>query len=172
MCSAHTNIKLSQNKYTITLFGNERVGKTSYLNKLCTGKYNNGYKSTIGVKEQMLTFPTNYGDITFECRDTAGNEALNCSEVGYYSGSQAAIFIVDMTRLIPHKRVITLFKKWRSINGKTPMILCGNKSDSDFKILDKKHVDIEMSVKDNVNLHQPFLEIARELTGKIDLLFI
>ena len=57
----------------------------------------------------------------------------------------------------------------KNIAGEIPISICGNKCDARNQIMG--HGFDVISVKNNVNLDTPFLNLARQLTGHDDLVF-
>lgn len=181
-------------KYKITILGDKDIGKTTYINRLKTGEFNNIHIPTIGVDISQLKFNTNlYGEIVFNVWDTAGEEKHGGLREGYWIGSDAFILMFDLTcgsSLINIFKYIKLLKQNNSIDK--PLILCGNKCDlqdystksfidllnkygsGSFKlknIYEHKFRYFSLSAKSNTNTEDPFLYIARVLLSDNNIFF-
>jgi len=50
------------------------VGKTTFVTRHKTGEFEKKYVATMGVNVSPIKFNTKYGEIIFNCWDTAGQE--------------------------------------------------------------------------------------------------
>lgn len=165
--------------YKIVLIGDGGVGKSCFLQRHRSGEFNNKYIPTIGVEVYPIVFNTNYGNITFNCWDCAGQEKFGGLRNGYYIKAKAAIAFFDVTSRPTFKNIESWILEFKRIELKAPVVVCGNKCDySDRKVMPtnikKKFPDdfyYDISARTNYNFDKPFLKLARLLTGHDDLFF-
>lgn len=167
--------------YKIVLVGSGGVGKSAYVKRLRTGEFEKRYIATQGVDVSPLTFQTNYGPVIFKIWDCAGQEKFGGLRDGYYQGAQGAIVMFDLTSRVTLSNVPNWMLSVGKVASDIPVIICGSKADipdrkvthNDIRELlpaDAKYYDI--SARCNYNFEKPFLDLARQLTGHEDLVFI
>ena len=76
-----------------------------------------------------LSFYTNYGQIIFNCWDTAGQEKFGGLRDGYYIKGQCAIIMFDLTSRVTYKNVPNWHRDLVRVCENIPIVLCGNKVD-------------------------------------------
>eukprot|EP00468_Gymnochlora_sp_CCMP2014_P005884 CAMPEP_0167755222 /NCGR_PEP_ID=MMETSP0110_2-20121227/8703_1 /TAXON_ID=629695 /ORGANISM="Gymnochlora sp., Strain CCMP2014" /LENGTH=215 /DNA_ID=CAMNT_0007641183 /DNA_START=908 /DNA_END=1555 /DNA_ORIENTATION=- len=167
-------------KFKLILVGDGGVGKTTFVTRHITGEFEKKYVATMGVNVRPLKFNTKYGQIIFNCWDTAGQEKFGGLRDGYYIGGQAAIIMFDVTARVTYKSVPHWYKDLFRVCDAIPMVLCGNKVDCKDRSVKPKDIFFhrrknlqyfDISAKSNYNYEKPFLYIARKLTGKPNLVF-
>eukprot|EP00013_Stygamoeba_regulata_P020150 CAMPEP_0177648884 /NCGR_PEP_ID=MMETSP0447-20121125/11072_1 /TAXON_ID=0 /ORGANISM="Stygamoeba regulata, Strain BSH-02190019" /LENGTH=212 /DNA_ID=CAMNT_0019151567 /DNA_START=82 /DNA_END=720 /DNA_ORIENTATION=+ len=165
-------------KFKLILVGDGGVGKTTFVKRHLTGEFEKKYIATLGVEVHPLSFHTNWGQITFNCWDTAGQEKLGGLRDGYYIEGQCAIIMFDVTSRPSYKSVPNWHRDLVRICDNIPIVLCGNKVDIKARKVKAKQITFhrkknlpyyDISAKSNYNFERPFLWLARKLTGKIDL---
>ena len=85
--------------------------------------------ATLGVEVHPLDFQTNYGTITFNVWDTAGQEKFGGLRDGYYIQGQCGIIMFDVTSRITYKNVPNWHRDLERVCEGIPIVLCGNKVD-------------------------------------------
>ena len=166
--------------YKIVIVGDAGVGKTTFINHHLNGGFSARYISTLGVDIRPVHFNTNYGEIIFDVWDTAGQEKFSGLGDRYYTDARGAIAMFDTTA----KSTLRNVEKWtndvKRITGEIPIMIYGTKCD----ILNRLSQVIQLpnrvcgknynliSAKTKINLNMPFLNLARQLTGKEDLVFL
>merc|ERR1711962_495866 len=168
-------------KFKLVLVGDGGVGKTTFVKRHLTGEFEKKYIATLGVEVHPLTFYTNYGQIIFNCWDTAGQEKFGGLRDGYYIQGQCAVIMFDVTSRITYKNVPNWHRDLIRVCEHIPIVLCGNKVDiKDRKVKAKAIVFprkknlqyYDISAKSNYNFEKPFLWLARKLVGDPNLEFV
>ncbi|KAJ6555703.1 GTP-binding nuclear protein GSP1/Ran [Mycena vulgaris] len=166
--------------FKLALVGDRGTGKTTFVKRHLMGefdkkihRYNHppalafGSPRTLGAEVHPLIFTTNFGIARFNVWDIAGDEEFLGLRDGYYSQSQCAIIMFDVTSTITYRN--------RVCEG-IPIVLCGNKVDvmgqarkvklAAITFHRKKNLQFfEISVKSDYNLEKPFLYLGRKLVG-------
>jgi GTP-binding nuclear protein Ran len=157
--------KMSIQRFKINIFGDAKVGKTSYVNWLLTNNFSSTYVPTLGVDVHVLHFTSNYGNIIFDVWDCAGEFKASTNMT---LNSNYAIIMCDITNIKSIENINKWVEQFRNV------IVCGNKIDK----IDKHYNDefdelpfekVLISVKTLNNLITPFEILARMLTGHNDL---
>ena len=174
------------NRFKLLLVGDGGVGKTALVRKLLTGEFEREYVPTIGGTVRPLTFETTRGNVTFNVWDVAGQEKFGGLRAGYYIRSQCAIIMFDVTARITYKHVPNWHRDVARVCDNIPMVLVGNKCDSRYHHTTKiqaKNVTfhrkkkfildyVEMSVKTEDNIEEPFLRLVQEIARDQSLEFV
>eukprot|EP01065_Artemidia_motanka_P036049 TRINITY_DN43951_c0_g1_i1.p1 TRINITY_DN43951_c0_g1~~TRINITY_DN43951_c0_g1_i1.p1 ORF type:complete len:204 (+),score=52.72 TRINITY_DN43951_c0_g1_i1:76-687(+) len=164
--------------FKLVLLGESAVGKSSIVLRFVRQDFLEFQEATIGAA--FLTQVVNLGDqvIKFEIWDTAGQERYKSLAPMYYRGAAAAIVVYDITTAETFGRA----KNWvgelqRSGDAAVIIALAGNKCD----LADRRAVDegearayaeekgllfMETSAKNNHNVNELFLAIARKLPSR------
>jgi len=175
-----------RNTFKLLLVGDGGVGKTALVHKLFTGEFERKYVPTIGGTVRPLTFETTRGNVTFNVWDMAGQEKFCGLRDGYYIRSQCAIIMFDVTARITYKHVANWHRDLYRVCDNIPMVLVGNKCDSRYHHTTKiqaKNVTfhrkkkfildyVEMSVKTEDNIEEPFLRLVQEIARDQSLEFV
>ena len=144
------------------LVGDGAVGKTSYIQRHCTGEYATEYIATLGVNVTPIVFSTTFGPIRFNMWDCAGQPQFGGLREGYYVQAQCAIIMYDLT----DKKSFEHVELWRKgiieQCGNIPMVVVGNKFDL-VKDRDLKPETLYMSLDTGYQFELPFLYLSRQL---------
>jgi len=128
-----TEVQLDAGRFTmkVILGGDSGVGKTTLVEQFVSEKFENEYKSTIGVNimSKHLKFPKWNIVVDFSIYDMGGQDLFKPVRPTYYQGAQAGFIVFDVTRPETYENV----KKWHAeIIKEVPeaeLILIGNKID-------------------------------------------
>ena len=108
----------------LLLFGDKKVGKSTYIHRIITGEFKKDYTPTIGVNAQTHGFHTTAGPFIFNCHD-----CTDLKDESKHLNMHAAIVMFDLTNQNSYnnlpKRVDTIRKAY----GEIPIVICGNKVD-------------------------------------------
>lgn len=138
--------------YKIVVIGDAKTYKTSFLEKHLTGSYAEKYSPTHGVEVKPFCFNTNYGCITLNIWDCAGQEHLSGLKEEYYREASACLVFYNT----PESK--SNVKKWKTLFADRV---------SNGIVLE---VDSRLSMSDDG--YTVFLELLRQLTGKSNLTFV
>ncbi|CAL9732897.1 GTP-binding nuclear protein Gsp1p/CNR1 [Monosporozyma unispora] len=167
--------------FKLVLVGDGGTGKTTFVKRHLTGEFEKKYIATIGVEVHPLSFYTNFGEIKFDCWDTAGQEKFGGLRDGYYINAQCAIIMFDVTSRITYKNVPNWHRDLVRVCENIPIVLCGNKVDVKERKVKAKTITFhrkknlqyyDISAKSNYNFEKPFLWLARKLAGNPQLEFV
>ena len=126
--------------YKLLLIGDCSVGKSTFITRHLTGKWNPKYKQTQGVNIQNLKFHTNYGWINFEVRDIGAVEKYNPDLGSLYQKADGAIIFFDLNRPLTYRNLDPWRQSVLQVAPDIPIVLCGNKFDcQDRKIKPEKN---------------------------------
>ena len=89
----------------IIIVGNERVGKTSIINRYCLDKFDPFTKETTIIDHRNVTkkVPEEASSLKMQLWDTAGQEVYRSLNRLYYRGCVACILVYDLSLLDPNK---------------------------------------------------------------------
>jgi GTP-binding nuclear protein Ran len=167
-------------EFKLILVGDGGVGKETLLQRLLKGKFETKYIASIGVDKHPLTFQTNRGPITFNVWHTNGQEKFGSLRDEYYRDGHCCIIMFDVTSRITYRHVPTWYEDVTRVCGNIPIVLVASKVDIDDRKVKAKQINFhlkknlpyyELSLNSNLNLEQPFLCLARMLTGDNELTF-
>eukprot|EP01123_Difflugia_compressa_P015013 TRINITY_DN822_c0_g1_i1.p1 TRINITY_DN822_c0_g1~~TRINITY_DN822_c0_g1_i1.p1 ORF type:complete len:253 (-),score=45.71 TRINITY_DN822_c0_g1_i1:345-1001(-) len=167
--------------WKLLLVGDGATGKTTFVKRHTTGEFEKKYIATVGVEVRPLHFHTNYGVITFNVWDTAGQEKFGGLRDGYYIAGQCAIIMFDVTNRMTYKNVPNWHRDIVRVCENIPIVICGNKVDIKDRKVKAKGITFhrkknlqyyDISARSNYNFEKPFLYLARKLVGNQSLIFV
>eukprot|EP01091_Cochliopodium_minus_P011460 TRINITY_DN3250_c2_g1_i1.p1 TRINITY_DN3250_c2_g1~~TRINITY_DN3250_c2_g1_i1.p1 ORF type:complete len:216 (-),score=60.16 TRINITY_DN3250_c2_g1_i1:36-683(-) len=168
-------------QFKLVLVGDGGVGKTTFVKRHISGEFEKKYIATVGVEVHPLKFSTNYGELTFNVWDTAGQEKYGGLRDGYYIQGQCAILMFDVTSRMTYKNIPNWHRDIIRVCDNIPIVLCGNKIDIKTRNVLPKHITFhrkknlqyyEISAKSNYNYEKPFLWLLKKLIGADNLSFV
>lgn len=175
-------MKISSNHTAkIVLVGDCGVGKTSFIKRLQTEKFEEKYFPTTVPQVSQLSFHTANEMISFDIWDTSGQERLGGLKEEYYHEINGAIIMFDVTSAATYKSVSKWYEDLTKICPEIPIILVGNKIESRDRVVPGRRVTfhkkhnmfyLEISSKSNYYLELPFLALARSILKDRNLRFI
>lgn len=132
----------------------------------------------MGVEVSPITLNSNYGPITFNCWDCAGQEKLRGLGDGYYISGRAALLFYDVTCKNSFRAAYNYLRDVYGVCGKVPIVFCATKIDLIEKISTESNQKINdipvvlLSSKDRINMYEPFLKLAEQLLMVNDIKFV
>jgi small GTP-binding protein len=134
----------------LILTGDYSVGKTSLIKRFVENIFQESYISTIGVEISKKTLELGETtNVNFIIWDIAGQRAQMAPyRTRFYSGANSALIVIDRTR----KDNLQSIEYWyndikKSISANIPIVIVGNKSDLDDKIIISENEIKEISEK-------------------------
>jgi len=162
-------------QFKLVLLGDTSVGKSSLVIRFVKGQFLEYQESTIGAAFLTQSVTLDGCVIKFEIWDTAGQERYHSLAPMYYKGAAAAIVVFDITSRASFKRAEAWIKELQTQGNDDVLIaLAGNKVDRreerEVSTQDAQHYAttngifyLETSAKENINIEDLFMEIARRL---------
>lgn len=166
--------------FKIVVVGDAAVGKTTFVNKLSTGKFETKYVQSPTVEINPIIFNTSKGSICFNLWNCPGHEKYNNFNKLFYSGADAAIIMFACNDRNSYKSIVPIYNDMRCVCGNIQTVLCGNKCDKNnrkvkmvnFHKRKNNMTYCDLSIKLDHNFHTPFLTLARYLMGDPELIMV
>lgn len=161
-------------RYKLILFGDERVGKTSLVERYVNDKFEENYISTLGYNVYEKRVPCGDYIVSLMLYDIGGQEKFVELRKKYAHGAQTALIVFDVTNERSYDRVEKWVQELHRFVGEVPFIIIGNKIDLEEQrkietyMGDKICMDlgaityIETSAKSGVNVEMAFEQLAIE----------
>lgn len=152
--------------YTINLLGDAGVGKTAWIRRMKSDSFKPQYIASVGCDIHSMNFNTNYGTITLNFHDYAGQEKY--SSLQKIVKSDLSVLMFDLTSKISYKNT----KHWEEGCGLEPVLFVGNKCDvneESIKVIPRpreNYVAVSAKTMKTTDLVTPILRI---LTGHLDI---
>lgn len=170
-------------RFKIGVIGSAGVGKSTFIHRHRTGEFVREYRPTLGVEVNPLSFRlSDRSDIVFTMWDVAGQEQHKGMGEEYLSGTDAIIIMFDVTSVDSFNAAIKVYypmaKKWCP-NGH--ILVIGSKVDVQRTVSKEEIIKVfsnngikycDVSSKNNTNIDNPFLYLARCLKRDNSLTFI
>ncbi|XP_062573203.1 ras and EF-hand domain-containing protein homolog isoform X2 [Saccostrea cucullata] len=172
--------------YKIVLAGDAAVGKSSFIMRLCKGKFVPNLSSTLGVDFQTKLLEVDGRTIALQLWDTAGQERFRSIAKSYFRRADGVLLLYDCS----YERSFMSVREWvdsieEGAQKKVPIMLCGNKTDlrdesekqgrkvvkfEDGQRLAREFegLFIETSAKDGSNIVDAVTELSRLLMASED----
>ncbi len=178
------NVKASSNSnydyiFKMALIGDSDTGKSSILTRFTDNYFQEDTSSTIGVDFKIVSMKIgNNIKAKMQIWDTCGSERFKSLTASFIKSCPAFLLVFDITKYKSLKNL----DNWINIikTNTNPRLLClvGNKSDMGDKrkvsfeeaveYAEKNNVKyIECSAKENKNVDEIFINVARTLYGEI-----
>nr|QBK90331.1 MAG: Ras family GTPase [Pithovirus LCPAC103] len=171
--------------FKIVMVGGGGVGKSTFLKRYMGARFDRKYVATLAVVVHPLLFHTNHGPIKLNIWDLAGQEKFGGRRNGWYREADGTILMFAVDSELSYRELPDWFVDIDRVAPGLPTVVCGNKVELperqveavDFhRRLEREHriptAYYDISVKNNQNLEEPFLWLARQLTGHRDLCFV
>ncbi len=165
-------------QYKLVLVGDGRVGKTTFIKRHLTGKFERKYDPTLGVDVCPLSFQTTEGKIVFNIWDCAGQEQFRGLREGYWNNADCAIVMFDVTSKSSYRHARKWVEDLRDRHADIPIVLCGNKVDiNDKRTVNPMYILLhrdeslkilayyDVSAKSNYNSEKPFRAFLKHFHG-------
>lgn len=162
----------AQATFKICVFGPPKVGKTSLTNRFLTGMFDMDSKSTIGASIYVKYLEVNNLKVALQIWDFGGEDKFQFLLPVYAFGSNAAVYMFDLTReetLGPIQTWLKFFREGlKDDSDNVPIYLVGGKLD----LADQRQVNTEKANKEieNYNLTD-YLECSSKTGENVNLIF-
>ena len=160
--------------FKIVIIGDCGVGKTCITNRAIKTKFDENYKSTIGLEYFTMFIKINSKIIKLQVWDTCGQEIYRSLISNYYRNSSLAIIVYSIDNLDSFKDIDAWIKELKSMSSPDiKLMLIGNKID----LIENRKVDYnegknlaneygfhffsETSSKTGENIEKIFIKAAR-----------
>jgi GTP-binding nuclear protein Ran len=172
---------MDSSTFKIILAGDGGVGKTSLVKRWIFNEWGPKYIATLGTEHYEMMLNTNYGPITLNLWDCAGQEKFGGIKEDYYIGANGALLVFDLTSKLSYRNISDWDASIQRICEGIPTVVVGTKSDIAGRKLHASDITFphtrgyhyaETSAKNITNVKEPLLLLARQLTGKPDLAFV
>eukprot|EP01012_Entosiphon_sulcatum_P066015 TRINITY_DN95068_c0_g1_i1.p1 TRINITY_DN95068_c0_g1~~TRINITY_DN95068_c0_g1_i1.p1 ORF type:complete len:206 (-),score=50.97 TRINITY_DN95068_c0_g1_i1:40-657(-) len=168
----------------VIILGDSGVGKTCLMNQYVNKKFDSRYKATIGADFLTKELEVDGTLVTLQIWDTAGQERFQSLGSAFYRGADACILVFDLTSQETFQHLTSWHDEFIIQAGQNKdFVLLGNKCDLEEKrvVSQKgalgwctKHSQdedspipyFETSAKDNLNVEQAFLSVAKSALKK------
>ena len=165
-------------KLKLIVLGDQFSGKSSILNRYKNNVFMDYSVSTIGVDFVTKTLIKDDNEYILNIWDTSGQEKFNSIITSYYRNIIVALLVFDLSK----PESFLNLKKWLDniacyCNSNVIVKLIGNKCDTPIEVchddikklcVDYKIEYIEVSAKNNINIHEIFSSIIDEVDEKIN----
>lgn len=164
--------------FKLLVIGDSGVGKSCILYRFTDDAFTDSYISTIGVDFKIKTIEIDGKIIKLQIWDTAGQERFRVITSSYYRGSHGIILAYSITDRESFENLdkwLDDCKKYAVDNVK--IILCGNKSDCDKRVVsiqegmeyaERKNMEfVETSAKTANNVEKLFFDITNTIKSNI-----
>ena len=163
--------------FKIILIGPSAVGKTSLINRYVKDQFVD-YKPTLGVDFLLKEVTIGETHSKLSIWDIGGHEKFKTLHQSYYSGTNGALLIFDLTRRKTYEEIDVWYTEMVEILGrKIPFILIGNKRDlikkrkggpipdNEAEKFAENHGSdyIKTSAKTGKNVEKAFVELVRKM---------
>ncbi len=164
----------------VTIVGDWGVGKTSLIRRFAENKFNHDYKPSIGVNIVTKIIDVEGRKLKLQLFDTGGQERIKPLRQKYYSGSNAVIFVFDLTRV---STAVAIESRWIDevegiLGSGFERVVLANKIDleSDREVSEyaaKQATDriqgsyFETSALDGRNVSKAFTDLGKRLMKKL-----
>lgn len=153
----------------IVILGQFGVGKTSLTRRFVDQAFSEDYLVTLGVQIKKKTLTLKNGDeLSLIIWDIEGTRSVKDTRASYLLGSQAIIYVFDVTRIETYENLAEEIEILKQNN--IPIKVLANKSDladikSVLKYVKEHNLDINYftSAKSGKNVDKAFNELANEL---------
>lgn len=179
--------KEPERMYKVVLAGDAAVGKSSFIVRLCKGKFVPNLSSTLGVDFQNKVLEVDSHTVALQLWDTAGQERFRSIAKSYFRRADGVLLLYDCT----YERSFLNVREWMeaiedSSPKKIPIMLVGNKTDQRPDMIQQgrrvvryedgqrlsREIDalfIETSAKDGQNVQEAVIELTRLLRTNEDM---
>ncbi|MFX0083841.1 MAG: Rab family GTPase [Candidatus Hodarchaeota archaeon] len=165
-------------KFKICLLGEGAVGKTSLVYRFIENKFQEDYKTTLGVTILQKHLEIDDYSVSLNIWDFGGQYSFKKLRKLYLEGSKGALIVFDLTNRESFEKLGEWIQDFRGQRGEKPFWLIGNKVDlkdqlvvteEEASLLAKEHgVNLIItSAKTGENVEKAFVNLGKEILEEI-----
>lgn len=156
----------------ICLLGDFAVGKSSLMRRFVHDRFDDSYKTTIGVKVSRKTVMTPRAAEVVELNmliwDLAGSEEFSSVRASYFGGAAGAIVVCDLTRPETLEHTRSYVNEFHQVRPGAHIVLAANKCD----LIDQFSFDAPaVASVAATNLNVPYFLTSAKVGDQVDALF-
>lgn len=162
----------------VCIVGSFAVGKTSLVSRFVRSIFSEDYLTTVGVKIDETIVTTETGDVKLVLWDLHGEDDLQKLKRFYLKGAAGCFLVADGTRPDTLERAVELRDFVWDVTPDIPCLLLVNKrdlvdewsvEDARLDALAESGWDVRRtSAKDDLNVGEAFLDLAKRMVGDSD----
>ncbi|XP_071476433.1 ras-related protein Rab-7L1-like [Diadema setosum] len=169
--------------FKVIIVGDSLVGKTTFVHRYVSGKFDPGFKTTVGVDFALKKIQRSEDDIVrLQLWDIAGQERVSSLTRVYYKDASACVIMFDITSRKTFNSVMNwkkdVDKKVTLSNGNpVPCLLLANKIDLPNPVVKEDEIKNlshsqdflgwnKISVKDNTNIEHSMNFLVDEILAQ------
>jgi len=158
----------------VSLLGEGAVGKTSLVRRYVLDVFSDDYLQTFGAKVTKKVVNVESSELTMMIWDILGQKSQVTLHSTYYSGSNGALVVFDVTRPETLARLPDWIRDLKDSVGDIPIIPIGNKSDLPKAVDEEMLAEVERitgnkiiftSAKTGDGVQQAFEALAKKMLG-------
>jgi len=158
----------------VALLGEGAVGKTSLVRRYVLDVYSDDYIQTFGAKVTKKVLGMDHIELTMMIWDILGQKSNSSLHSTYYSGSNGALLVFDLTRPETLESLPTWLDDLNKVTGKIPIVLVANKADLHKEIAQERMDTISSqiggdlvytSAKVGTGVNEAFSSLAQKMMG-------
>jgi small GTP-binding protein len=115
--------------FKVVLGGDANVGKTSLIQRYCTGIFEPTRAMTIGVDFHVYDIRLDNAPVRLVVWDLGGQERFAFARHAFYHGTQALGLVFDVSNRVSFYNLMKWWREAREFLGDTPAVLLANKTD-------------------------------------------
>ncbi len=117
--------------FKIILIGDAATGKTALVQQYLTGQFSQNVRITIGVNFYTKHLEVAEGSFILQIWDLGGCERFRCILSPYFLGTDAALFLYDITNPTSLYNMEKWIQELRAVSSNAVLLVIGAKKDLD-----------------------------------------
>ncbi|NHI94324.1 MAG: GTP-binding protein [Candidatus Lokiarchaeota archaeon] len=155
-------------RYKMILFGDEKVGKTSLVNRFINNKFEEDYLTTLGYNVYEKRFQFGEYIVSLMIYDIGGQERFAELRKRYAEGANSALLVYDVTNQSSYDNIEKWAQELYRYVGPLPFVIIGNKID----LVNERKIDFYMGEKIFIDLGAvSFLETSAKTGDNVERAF-
>lgn len=166
--------------FKVVVVGSSAVGKSSIVQRLVQGTFNDDGSPTCGADFYTYSCPVNSDNVKLQIWDTAGQERFRSISKSYFRNAVGAILVYDITNMSSFDQLTDWLNDLQSLcTPNAYILLVGNKADLEAQrqvgaqqikeFADRHRLEaIETSAQSGKNIKEAFTRLALEVTTRVN----